>query len=94
MALSKTIELTTKSTLSRFGFPVLRVHSDDDYDDYLPGDLVAETAGRLVLARDVVARWLTEPERTAEDVELGQTRIADESGHVDIEPGEVGVGIE
>jgi hypothetical protein len=53
-------------------YPVLLVHAGDDYDDYLPGDQIAEAAGRMVLARDVVSRWLAEPGRTAEDVELGQ----------------------
>jgi hypothetical protein len=68
----KFIELTTESTVSSYGYPVLRIHTGDVYEDYLPGDLIAETAGRMVLARDYVVRWLAEPGRTAEDVELGQ----------------------
>jgi hypothetical protein len=66
------IELTTESTVSSHGYPVLRVHAGDDYDDYLPGDQIADEAGRVVLARDVVVQWLTEPGRTEKDVEFGR----------------------
>jgi hypothetical protein len=70
--MSVDIELTTESTMSSYGHPVLRVHTGDAYEDYLPGDPIVQADGRRVLARDVVIRWLAKPERMAEDIELGR----------------------
>ena len=86
MAAFEFIELTTASTRSRIGCPVLRLHTGRDYNDDLPGDPIADKAGRLALARDVVIQWLAEPGRTAQDCELGRRswagdRIANQARH-------------
>ena len=70
--MSMNIELTTESAMSIYGQPVLRIRSADGWEDYGPDDLIAEASGCQVVARYVVFPWLAEPERTAEDVELGR----------------------
>jgi hypothetical protein len=78
--MSMNIELTTEPAMSIYGQPVLRIRTANGCEDYGPDDLIAEESGRKVVARDVVFRWLAEPERTAEDVELGRRFLGWHSG--------------
>lgn len=69
-----TAHLTTDSSQSHYGCPVLRIRAEDIDGDFGPADLI-DTSGdpdnihpeSIVTAGQIVAGWASRPERTDEE---------------------------
>lgn len=64
--------LTTNSSQSHYGVPVLRVEADDVSGDFGPADIIHGT----MTAADVIAGWAREPERTEEEVKIARQYLS------------------
>ena len=66
-----TVTLTTNSSQSHYGCPVLRIEADDIDGDFGPADLIDfRLIGEGIRpAADVVAVWAHQPTRTADEIE-------------------------
>lgn len=62
-----TAVLTTESSASHYGVPVLRIEADDVDGDFGPADLIGDLdkPSTLMTAASIVAPWGNQPERTA-----------------------------
>ena len=66
-------QLTTRSSHSHNGLPVLRIEGDDFPTDYGPADDVSLLAGLVVLkAGELVAAWANTKGRTPKELEAAR----------------------
>lgn len=67
------VKLTTESSASSDGIPVLRVESEESHGDYGPSDLIGDLEGNdFVKAAEIVAAWGKKRGRTQEEKEAAR----------------------
>jgi len=63
--------LTTESSLSHYGIPVLRIEAEDVDGDFGPADLIGDLdhPERIMTAASIIAGWAKTGKRTKEEIE-------------------------
>ena len=67
-----TCHLTTDSSASHYGIPVLRIDGEDIDGDFGPADIIG-TAPSIIYAAEAVAGWAKQPGRTAEEIKAARS---------------------
>lgn len=72
--------LTTASSQSHYGIPVLRIEGAQDIPDrgidYGPADIVAETGNHILTGASIVAGWAMDKKRTPREVEIARLYLS------------------
>ena len=68
--------LTTQSSQSHYGCPVLEITADDVNGTFGPGDIVHERDGKVLLGYHIIAGWLATGGRTAKERAAGEAFLS------------------
>lgn len=72
--------LTTASSQSHYGIPVLRIDGAKDIPDrgidYGPADVIAEINGRILTGAHIVAGWAMDKKRIPREIEIARLYLS------------------